>query len=104
MRQELLRRQIFTPTSGESPLAEHGSRGTPGREWRFQQEQRRWGLLPVRRRLQVSRAPGNGSQNRLRALSKITILRTLLLMFFATHYEEHIKIVEIPSGSDASFA
>ena len=65
MRQELLRRQIFTPTSRESPLAEHGSRGTPGRERRLQQEQRRRGLLPVRRRLQVSRAPGNGSQNGL---------------------------------------
>ena len=58
MRQELLRRQIFTSTSRESPLAEHGSRGTPGREQRLQQEQRRRGLLPVRRRLQVSRAQG----------------------------------------------
>ena len=47
---------------------------------------------------------GNGSQNRQHALSQITILWTLLLMFSATQCEEHIKIVEIPSGSDASFA
>ena len=76
MRQELLRRQIFTPALGESPLTEHGSRGTPERERRLQQEQRRRGLLPVRRRLQVSRG--------LRALSRITILWTFFLMFFVT--------------------